>query len=294
VGASAWPAFPPRDSRGRQARKAILFRAAGAARQWCESSNTMSDSPQLQGNTGEEAVPPLDPARMPAHIGIIMDGNGRWASRHGRAHIEGHDAGATSVKEVIKGCRELKIEALSLYAFSTENWRRDKQEVDALFELLSKYMHQEIQELHENGVRVLYQGRMEGLPPRAAADVRRCLEITKDNRALTVNVALNYGGRTELVDAARQLARDAAAGLIDPGNISEEDFAQRLYIPEYSELDLLIRTSGEMRVSNFMLWQISYAEIHVTPVLWPDFRREHLKAAIADFQSRKRRYGGRP
>ncbi|MBI2432855.1 MAG: isoprenyl transferase [Candidatus Hydrogenedentes bacterium] len=238
--------------------------------------------------------PQLDTQRLPRHIGIIMDGNGRWAAQHGKRRVQGHEAGAASVRAVIKACRELGIEGLSLYAFSTENWRRSKQEVNALFRLLSKYMRKEIEELAQNDVRVRFQGRLDGLPAQARKDVEYCLERTRGNKALSVNVALNYGGRQEIVDAARQIAREVKAGTLQPEEISEDVFARRLYLPEFGDLDLLIRTSGELRVSNFMLWQISYAEIVVTPVLWPDFRKEHLVEAILEFQSRKRRYGGRP
>lgn len=236
----------------------------------------------------------IDHDRLPRHVGIIMDGNGRWAAQQGKLHVQGHEAGAESVRAAIRACRELGILSLSLYAFSTENWRRSKTEVNALFRLLSKYIRKEIEELAGNGVRVRFQGRIEGLPKRAQVDMQQCLERTAHNNALTVNVALNYGGRAEIVDAAQALAREALAGKIAPEDISEALFAQHLYVPECAELDLLIRTSGEMRVSNFMLWQMSYAEIVVLPVLWPDFRKQHLIEAIHEYQSRKRRYGGRP
>lgn len=236
----------------------------------------------------------IDPGKLPRHIGIIMDGNGRWAEQHGKHRVEGHEAGAASVRAVIEACRELGIEALSVYAFSTENWRRSKFEVDALFRLLSKYMHKEIEELAKNDIKVNFQGRWQGLPTQAQRDIQYCIDRTKDNKALNVNVALNYGGRAEIVDAVKEIAAEAAAGTLDPAQLTEEKFAEYLYVPQYPELDLLIRTSGEMRLSNFMLWQVCYAEIVVTPVLWPDFRKEHLVEAIAEYQSRKRRYGGRP
>ncbi|HPO15855.1 MAG TPA: polyprenyl diphosphate synthase [Candidatus Hydrogenedentes bacterium] len=231
----------------------------------------------------------IDPEKLPRHIAIIMDGNGRWAKQHGKARVQGHEAGARSVRAVIEACRELSVPVLSLYAFSTENWRRSAGEVNALFRLLSKYIHKEIGELHKNDIRVRFMGRWEGLPKRAVDDLRYCIELTKDNQSLTVNVAINYGGRAEIVDAARSLIKKGVA----PDKLTEELFAQALYQPEFSEVDLLIRTSGEVRVSNFMLWQISYAEMQFPEVLWPDFSKEHLCDAIAEYQSRKRRFGGR-
>jgi len=232
--------------------------------------------------------------RLPRHIAIIMDGNGRWAERHGKRRVEGHEAGARGVRQVIEGCRELGIEALSLYAFSTENWRRSKAEVNALFRLMSKYIHKEIDEIHRNDIRVRFMGQMERLPKKAAADLRYCLELTQHNTALEVCVALNYGGRAEIVDAAKRIAAEAAAGRLDPETLDEGGFARFLYVPEHPEVDLLIRTSGELRVSNFMLWQLSYAEIQAPPVLWPDFTKQHLCDAIVAYQQRDRRFGGRP
>ena len=234
--------------------------------------------------------PRIDPGQLPRHIAIIMDGNGRWAAQHGTRHVQGHEAGARSVRAVIEACRELGVEALSLYAFSTENWRRSRTEVNALFRLLSKYIHKEIQELHANNIRVRFMGRWEGLPGRAVQDLQYCIDLTRANTALTVNVAINYGGRAEIVDAARAiLARGIPAEQID-----EELFARHLYQPEHPEVDLLIRTSGELRVSNFMLWQISYAEMLFPETLWPDFGKEALCEAVLEYQRRQRRFGGRP
>lgn len=238
--------------------------------------------------------PRIDPARLPRHTAVIMDGNGRWAQQHGKMHVEGHEAGAASVRAIIEGGREIGLEAITLYAFSTENWKRSDFEVNSLFRLMSKYIHKEIDEIHANNIRVGFTGRWEGLPAKAAQDLQYCLEKTKDNTAMTVNVALNYGGRAEIVDAAQRIAREAKAGTLDPEALTEELFASHLYLPEFAEVDLLIRTSGEMRLSNFMLWQLSYAEIVVTPVLWPDFRKPHLCEAIIEYQQRKRRFGGRP
>jgi len=242
--------------------------------------------------------PPLDPridaGALPRHTAVIMDGNGRWAKERGKAHVEGHEAGARSVRAIIEAGREIGLEAITLYAFSTENWKRSEFEVNALFRLMSKYIRRELDEIHANNIRVGFLGRWEGLPKKAVEDLRTCLDRTKDNTAMTVNVALNYGGRLEIVDAARKLAEEVRAGALAPEDITEERFAQCLYQPEYSEVDLLIRTSGELRLSNFMLWELSYAEIVVLPVLWPDFRKEHLCEALIEYQRRNRRFGGRP
>jgi len=236
----------------------------------------------------------IDPKHLPRHIAVIMDGNGRWAEREGVSRAAGHEAGAKSVRAIIEACRELEhIEALSLYAFSTENWRRSKLEVDALFRLLSKYIKIELEELHKQDIRISIMGRISGLPARAQADLQHCIDLTKDNTAMVVNVALNYGGRAEIADAAKQIARDAVAGKVTPDAIDEAAFAKYLYVPQLPDPDLLIRTSGELRLSNFMLWQMSYAEIVVLPTLWPDFRKPHLYEAIAEFQARQRRFGGR-
>lgn len=244
------------------------------------------------------ARPPLDKRldmqRLPRHVAIIMDGNGRWAKQQGKRHVEGHEAGGRGVRKVIEGCRELGIPALTLYAFSTENWKRSKIEVDALFRLMSKYIHKEIDELDANDVRVGFIGRPEGLPAKACKDLEYCIERTKGNKSLTAMVALNYGGRAELVDASKRIAHAAQDGTLDPDSLDEEAFARYLYAPEYSEVDLLIRTSGEMRLSNFMLWQLSYAEIVVQDTLWPDFSKQSLCDAIYEYQSRSRRFGGRP
>ncbi len=235
----------------------------------------------------------IDMKRLPRHIAIIMDGNGRWAERHGVSHEEGHEAGAKSVRAVIEGCREMGIEALTLYAFSTENWQRPKKEVDALFGLLSKYVRLELENIHKEDIRVTIMGRMDELAPATVADLNHCIERTKHNKSMTINVGVNYGARAELADAMRGIAREVKAGTLQPEAVDEACVARHLYVPGLPELDLLIRTSGEMRVSNFMLWQISYAEIVVLPVLWPDFRKRHLRQAIAQYQSRDRRFGRR-
>jgi len=227
------------------------------------------------------------------HVAIIMDGNGRWAERHGVSHEEGHEAGAKSVRAVVEEARELGIEALTLYAFSTENWQRPKGEIDALFRLLSKYVRLELENIHKEGVRITIMGRFDALSPQTVADLKHSMDLTKDNKSMTLNVAVNYGARAEIVDAAKAIASKVKAGKLSIDQIDNACFAGHLYVPDLPELDLLIRTSGEMRVSNFMLWQLSYAEIVPMRVLWPDFRRRHLRQAIAIYQSRKRRFGGR-
>lgn len=239
-------------------------------------------------------LPEIDQDRLPRHVAIIMDGNGRWAKQHGVSTAAGHEAGAKSVRAVVEACRELqRVEALSLYAFSTENWRRSKTEIGALFRLLSKYIGIELENIHKEDIRITIMGRYKALPKRAVADLNHCMDLTANNKSMVLNVAINYGSRAELADAAKAIASEVRAGRLDPDAIDETCVAKHLYVPSLPEVDLLIRTSGEMRISNFMLWQISYAEIVVTPVLWPDFRKPDLYAAIAEYQSRRRRFGGR-
>ena len=235
----------------------------------------------------------IDKDRLPRHIAIIMDGNGRWAQQHGVSHTAGHEAGAKSVRAVVEACRELGIEVLTLYAFSTENWRRPALEVTGLFGLMRKYIQLELDTIHKHNIRVTIMGRMEGLAPGVVDDLKRSMEKTAGNTAMTVNVGLNYGGRAEIADAARAVAAAVQRGELAVDEIDEQTFAKHLYRPDLPELELLIRTSGEMRISNFMLWQVSYAEIVVTPVLWPDFRKEHLYEAIHEYQRRDRRFGAR-
>lgn len=237
--------------------------------------------------------PRIDLKKLPKHIGVIMDGNRRWAELRGKTTTEGHEAGTEGVKELIKGCKELGIQCVSLYAFSTENWTRPKEEVNALFSLITKYVRREINELKKNNIRVMIMGEWQALPPKAVEDLKFALEETKNNTGMTVVVGLNYGGRYEIVRSAKILAEKVLKNEIKPDDITEKLFAQHLYVPEYPELDLLIRTSGEQRISNFMLWQISYAELVFLQVLWPDFKRKHLWEAIIEYQRRQRRFGGR-
>lgn len=228
---------------------------------------------------------------LPRHVAVIMDGNGRWAERRGLDRIEGHRAGIESVRAVVRAAHELGVGQLTLYAFSTENWNRPKGEVDALMGLLEHYLETELDELDRNGIQLRAMGRLERLPASVRAGLDDAIERTRSNREMVVLFALSYGGRTEIVDAARRIAREVEQGKLDPEQIDEKVFAAYLYAPDLPEPDLLIRTGGESRISNFLLWQIAYSEIHVTDVMWPDFRKSDLVDAILSFQNRERRYG---
>ena len=228
---------------------------------------------------------------IPAHIAIIMDGNGRWARGRALPRPLGHHAGMRAVREVIQGALDAGVGVLTLFAFSQENWQRPAFEVDALMGLLEEYIAREVDILCERGVTVRALGDLERLTPAARKAVDRVVERTAPGRALALNLCISYSARAEIARAARQLADDAAAGRLDPGAIDEAAVAGRLYTAPWPDPDLLIRTSGEMRISNFLLWQLAYAELYVTPVLWPDFTRRHLFEAILDFQRRERRFG---
>ena len=221
-----------------------------------------------------------------------MDGNGRWARRLGWERIKGHTAGIDSVRAAAQECARLGVKELTLYAFSVENWKRPRPEVEYLMTLLRRFAEDERPEIDANAIRFTTIGRVSELPEATLSALRETERLSAANRGMVLRLALNYGGRAELADAARALAADAAAGRIDPSKIDEAALAARLYDPAMRDVDLMIRTAGEMRVSNFLLWQISYAEIHVTPVLWPEFRKPHLHAAIRDFAKRERRFGG--
>ena len=225
------------------------------------------------------------------HLAIIMDGNGRWAKARGLPRTEGHRAGGETVRRVLQYCRNAGIRYLTLYAFSVENWKRPKEEVDALMNLLVAYLAGEESMLHQNQVRLRIMGRREDLPERAQAALKHVEEATAHyDRQLIL--CLSYGGRTEIVTAAQRLAQRVAAGELSPEAIDEAAFAEQLYLPDVPDPDLIVRTSGEMRLSNFLLWQASYAELYVTPVLWPDFSEADFKAALEAFEQRNRRYGG--
>ena len=233
----------------------------------------------------------IHPERVPRHVAIIMDGNGRWAEARGLERNAGHRAGIESVREVVRASHDIGVEYLTLYAFSIENWNRPRHEVAELMRLLEHYLEVEMDEVMSNGIRVRSIGRLDRLPPSTRRAVRTAVERTRDNAKMDLLFALSYGGRSEIVDAARRLVRDAEEGRIVPDELDEKIFASYLYEPDVPDPDLLIRTGNESRVSNFLLWQIAYAEIYVTPVMWPDFRREHLLLAVRDYQTRERRFG---
>ncbi len=237
-------------------------------------------------------LPDVHPSRIPRHVAIIMDGNGRWATRQGLPRTEGHRVGARTVRTVLTEASRLGVECLTLFSFSSENWRRPEDEVRALMDLCITHCRSEQGELLSSGVRVRVIGRREGLPDDVLAALDFLEQSTAAGSRITLCLAINYGSRAEIADAARSLARDAAAGKLDPGKIDEAMLGSRLYTADLPDPDLLIRTAGEMRVSNYLLWQISYAEIHVTDVLWPEFGAEHLRTAVRDFASRNRKFGG--
>ncbi|HKI86090.1 MAG TPA: isoprenyl transferase [Thermoanaerobaculia bacterium] len=242
------------------------------------------------GSPEELLVRRLDLDRLPRHVAIIMDGNGRWAKARDLPRVEGHREGVKAVRDTVEACGHLGIEALTLYAFSVENWKRPRYEVWTLMNLLRDYLRRELETLVENDIRFQVLGRWRELEPLVVRELERALNATRESRGMTFNIALNYSGRCEIVDACRRIVADWAAG--KRADIDEETIGRYLYTAGQVDPDLLIRTSGEMRVSNFLLWQIAYTEIWVTPTLWPDFRRGDLYEAILDYQGRERRYGG--
>ena len=222
-----------------------------------------------------------------------MDGNGRWAKKRGLPKIMGHREGVVSIRKITEACTDLGVKVLTLYAFSTENWKRSKEEVEGLMKLLVEFLKKEEPAMQRNKIRLTAIGRLKELPASAYKTLIEVMDNTKGNTGLVLNLALNYGGRPEIVDAASQICRDVQSGKLSASDIDEETFGRYLYTNELPELDLLIRTSGEMRISNFLLWQLSYAELYITDTLWPDFRKESLIEAIEGFKKRERRYGGR-
>lgn len=229
---------------------------------------------------------------LPRHVAIIMDGNGRWARQHGySARLQGHRAGAETVKAVLRACNELHIRYLTLFAFSTENWKRPAREVEGLMRLLREFLADNIGELMEKGIRLRAIGHLQDLPEATRAALEDAITRSQHNAKLDLILALSYGARQELVDAARRIAQDVLSGVLNPEEIDEHAIQQRLYAPDVPDPDLLIRTSGELRISNFLLWQISYSELYVTPILWPDFREADFYDAICAFQARQRRFG---
>ena len=234
----------------------------------------------------------MSDAAWPRHIAVIMDGNGRWAKTRNLARTRGHAEGVESVRTVTRTCARKKIDQLTLYAFSEENWKRPKREVTVLMRLLRRFLIGERDEIMENNIRLSSVGRIHRLPDDVRRELETTRELSKDNDGMVLNLALSYGGRQEIVDAVQRIAERVRAGEFDPADIDEDTITAHLYQPDMPPPDLLIRTAGEMRVSNFLLWQISYTELHVTQTCWPEFREEHLEAAVADYQRRVRKFGG--
>ncbi|MBI5084617.1 MAG: isoprenyl transferase [Acidobacteria bacterium] len=235
----------------------------------------------------------LDPSRLPAHIAVIMDGNGRWANNRSLPRVAGHRAGVEPVRTTVETCARLGVQCLTLYAFSVENWKRPRTEVETLWRLLRHYLRRELSHLMDNNIRMRAIGRVDELSPSVRRELDDTIQATSSNTGLILNLAINYGGRTEIVDAVNRLIEHArTGGTLDTLKLDEESIGRCLYTAGQPEPDLLIRTSGEMRISNFLLWQIAYAELYITDTLWPDFDRTALLEAIAAYQKRDRRFGG--
>ncbi|PSN20656.1 isoprenyl transferase [filamentous cyanobacterium CCP5] len=233
----------------------------------------------------------LQPDRLPRHVAVIMDGNGRWAKQRGLPRVMGHRRGVDTLKQLLRCCRDWGIEALTAYAFSTENWGRPIQEVDFLMTLFERVLRQELNEMMQEDVRIRFVGNLTSLPESLQQEISGAMVQTQDNQGISFTVATNYGGRQEIVQAARAIARAVQAGLLEPEHITEAVFSQYLYTAEICDPDLLIRTSGEMRISNFLLWQLAYAEMYVTETLWPDFNVAEFHQAVSAYQQRDRRFG---
>lgn len=240
----------------------------------------------------DELTAQLDPERIPQHVAIIMDGNGRWARKRGQVRTFGHAQGAKTLRSIVKFADSLGIKALSVYAFSTENWKRPITEVHFIMDLLCKYLTIELDEFNQYNVRIRFMGERKGLPDVVLEKMDHALEVTKHNTGIYLNIAINYGGQRELVNAAREIAALVQAGQLAPDDITEKTLEEHLYSRGLPAPDLLIRTGGDLRVSNFMLWQIAYSEIWTTPVYWPDFSEELLVEALLAYQKRDRRFGG--
>ena len=236
----------------------------------------------------------LDSARLPQHVAIIMDGNGRWAEQRGLSRLHGHRVGKDSVRAVVESARKLGIRYLSLFAFSTENWNRPPKEVDALMQLLRRYLASELDKMMKHGIRLIAVGSLRRLPPAVREALRAAVASTRGNTGMTVVLAVSYGGRDEITDAVRRLARKVKKGQIEPDAITQDVFRRHLATKDIPDPDLLVRTSGEMRVSNFFLWQLAYTEIYVTETLWPDFREREFEQALGFFEQRQRRFGRTP
>lgn len=233
----------------------------------------------------------LDIAKLPRHVAVIMDGNGRWAQQRGLPRIMGHRRGVDTLKKLLRICRDWGVKALTAYAFSTENWGRPLEEVDFLMTLFERVLRQELAEMMEEGVRIQFVGNLQSLPPTLQAEIDKAVEQTRDNPGIRFTVATNYGGRQEIVQACRAIATQVQLGKLAPENIDEALFSHHLYTAGLEDPDLLIRTSGEMRISNFLLWQLAYAELYVTDTLWPDFDLVEFHRALYDYQKRHRRFG---
>lgn len=249
----------------------------------------------INNESGDEhLLRQIDLARLPSHVAIIMDGNGRWAASRSLPRVAGHRAGASAVRCAVEAAARLGLGCLTLYAFSTENWKRPRLEIRALMDLLTEFLRKELKSLKENNIQFRMIGRGDGLNISVLEQIRRAEMATYQNTGLRLNIAINYGGRAEIVDAMRKLAREVACGRMRPEDIDEQMVQERLYTGSLPDPDLLIRTSGEARVSNFLLWQIAYSEIHVTDTLWPDFRERDFYSALIEYQKRDRRFGSLP
>jgi len=239
----------------------------------------------------DQAVIDVSTLKIPEHVAIIMDGNGRWAKKRGLPRVAGHRKGADSVRKAVESCDKLGVKYLTLYAFSSENWSRPPKEVNALMGLLEKFLKDKTPEMMEDNVRLVSMGRLDRLPEHVRNELTKAIEVTSGNTGVTMNLALSYGGREEIVDAAKSIAAKVEAGVLSAEDVDNETLSQEMYTSKMPDPDLLIRTSGELRLSNFMLWQLSYAEIVITDKLWPDFRYDDFVAAINDFTNRDRRFG---
>ena len=271
----------------RRKRRSWRFRGSRPSRRPHHTAGLMTEKELKQT---EEKLKKSGP--VPSHVAIIMDGNGRWAKKRKLPRVAGHRAGIRGVREAVKGCGALGVDYLTLYTFSTENWSRPKTEVSALMRFLRGTLKRERDELDRNNVRLSAIGRIKDLPAPVREELSRSIDCLSGNTGLNLILALSYSGRSEILDAVRHIAREVDAGELKPGRISESVLRSRLYRGDVPDPDLLIRTSGELRISNFLLWQIAYSELWITDTLWPDFRRRHLYEAIGDYQARERRFGG--
>ena len=245
----------------------------------------------MNSNTSSASYNDLDPTKLPSHVAVIMDGNGRWAKKRLLNRIQGHEKGSETVRTIVRACREIGISYLTLYAFSTENWQRPQSEVLALMTLLKKFLESEKKEMLDNNIRLYAIGQIERLPENVRQALLNVMALTKNNNGMTLNLALSYGGRAEIVKMVKEIAMKAKDGTIGPDSITPEIISEHLYTRQMPDPDLLIRTSGEMRISNFLLWQIAYSEIYITDTLWPDFGKDEFVRILKDYQQRDRRFG---